>query len=71
MIIQLKEHEGCFAFELTPETTQDAALIVRLGINATKEVRHLSAAVNSDGTFGGTLVLGKHKAANNHIPRRQ
>ena len=53
------------------ENMADAALLVRFGVNATNEVRHLSAIANGDGTFGGSLVLGKHKKASNYVPRRK
>lgn len=71
MKITLKEWEGCFGFDLEAESMQDAALLVRMGMNATKEIRHISATANQDGTFHGSLVLGKHKSANNDIPRRK
>ena len=71
MKIEFSENDGCFHFAMIAETMADAALLVRFGVNATNEVRHLSAIANGDGTFGGSLVLGKHKKASNYVPRRK
>ena len=71
MKIELTEHEGCFGFEMTAENMQDAALLVRFGTDGTKDVRHISATVGKDGAFAAALVIGKHKNANNYLPRRK
>lgn len=71
MIIELTEHEGCFGFEMTAENMQDAALLVRFGVDGTKEVRHISATVDQGGAFAAALVMGKAKQANNYLPRRR
>ena len=71
MKIEFAENDGCFHFSMRAENMADAALLVRFGMNATKEIRHLSASVNADGTFMGGLVLGKHAKADNYVPRRK
>ena len=71
MKIEFTEHEGCFQFELTAENMQDAATLVRFGTDGTKEVRHISASTDKDGGFSAALVIGKHKQANNYLPRRR
>jgi hypothetical protein len=71
MKVIIVEREGCFGMEATAETMAEAALLVRMGMNATKEIRCLSATANQDGTFGACIVLGKHRDANNDVPRRR
>lgn len=61
MKITLQEYDGCFSFDMEAETLKDAALLVRMGINATKEIRFLSAIAPSDGDFRGIVVIGKRK----------
>lgn len=67
MKITLNEYEGCFCFDLEAETLNDAALLVRFGRNATKEVRSAATSVgeaNRDGNFPVTAyaTIGKRKA---------
>jgi len=71
MKITLAEHDGCFAFNLEAETTADAALLVRFGMNRTEEIRSAGVQANRDGTFSGHLVFAKSKRANNDIPKRR
>lgn len=71
MKITLTEHDGCFAFDLAAETLPDAALLTRLGMNATKEIRHASTNVSRDGRFEAGVVIAKHKHANNDVPKRK
>lgn len=61
MKVEFKEHGGCFAFELEPETMADAAQLARLAVNGTKEVRSISVNAYRDLTMSGTVVLGKLK----------
>jgi hypothetical protein len=71
MKITLEEHDGCFAFDMQAETTAEAALLVRFGMNRTNEIRTAGVQANRDGTFTGNLIFGKHKHANNDIPKRR
>lgn len=67
MKFTLLEHDGCFGFEIEPESIADAALLVRFALNATKEVRGIDTTAYSNGTFKTYLVLGKRKKANGEI----
>ena len=71
MKINLIENDGCFSFRLTAETLVDAALLTRLGMNATKEVRTISTFVNRDGSFESAVVIGKHKNSGPFVPKRK
>ena len=71
MTIELTEHEGCFGITMVAENMQDAATLVRFGMNAVREIRSHSATANEDGSFSAHLVLGKHKRASSYIPRRK
>ncbi|MGN6555626.1 MAG: hypothetical protein ACTHLW_18110 [Verrucomicrobiota bacterium] len=62
------EHEQCFTIEFEAENMQEAALLVRFGMNRTKEIRHASATVTKDGRFDAAIVFGKSKRANNYVP---
>ena len=70
MKVTVNEHQGCFGIDLAPETMAEAALLVRLGVNATAEIRTCSTKAYNDGTFGFDLVLGKHRRADSAIPSR-
>lgn len=71
MKITLAEHEGCFAFDLEAESTADAALLVRFGMNRTDTIATAGVQANQNGTFTGHLVFAKSKRANNDIPKRR
>lgn len=70
MKADLIEHEGCFEISLTPENMEEQASIVRMGMNAKKEVRSFSASVYKDLHVSGYVVLGKRKDANSYIRHR-
>ena len=71
MKITLRENDGCFAFSLTAETMEDAALLIRFGTNRTDKINSASAIANADGSFSGHLVIGKHKRADGYVQRRR
>jgi hypothetical protein len=59
--VSVTEHEGCFEVELNPESIEDATLLVRMGLNVTKEVRTSMAYAPKNSTVSYTCVLGKRK----------
>jgi len=67
MKVTMIEHEGCFSFEMTAETMQEAALLVRFGTNATTEIRSTAAMACKDGSFSGYCMIGKRKNANSYV----
>lgn len=69
MNIELVEYGGCFSFEMKAESREDAAKLVRLALNGTKEIRYLNTHVTKDGNFISSLTLGKHKKASDSVRR--
>lgn len=61
MKVELNEYGTCFEIALTPETLEDAAKLIRLGINGTREVRNVFAFASSDKTISGGVTIGKRK----------
>lgn len=70
MKVLVSEHDGCFGVDLTAETMQEAATLVRMGMNRTEEVHHAAASAGKGGEFGFCLVFGKAKMATEYVPRR-
>lgn len=61
MKVEINEYDHSFDFAFTPETIAEAALLVRMGMNANKDVVYVSTTVSRDGTIDGSLVLRKTK----------
>jgi len=61
MLIKVEEYEGCFGLDLTPETQEDIIVLVRLGINKTKELRGVFVDAYNDKTLSASIVIGKKK----------
>lgn len=57
----LNEHGACFEIALEPETMDEAATIVRMGMNGTKDMHSVSASVYADKTVRGYLLFGQRK----------
>ena len=70
MKAELIEHKACFEISLIPETMEDQAVIIRMGMNGKKEVRSFSATVHKDLRVSGYIVSGKRKDSNSYIPKR-
>ena len=66
MKIAFKEGDGSFFFDLTAETVADAALIVRLSLNATQKVQIYGAA-NKDGSVYGSVVVRKGRKGKSYV----
>jgi hypothetical protein len=69
MKITMTEHDGCFSFDMIAETMEDAALLVRFGVNHTKEFRHVGVVANRGGDFQAAVVIAARKDNNNLIPK--
>ena len=69
MKVELIEHEGCFEIGLKPESMEDVVLLIRFGINATKEVRSIGAYAHQDKTASAWLVVGKRSKASSEVPK--
>ena len=61
MKVTMNEHESCFSIDLEAETMEDASMLVRFGMNSTKELKYSAANSYKDGTFYGSVTIGKRK----------
>lgn len=61
MKLEIHEYDGCFSYEIEPESMKDQVMLARLAKNATKELRSFSVFVQSDLTMCASLVVGKRK----------
>lgn len=66
-----EEHDGCFAIHLTAESMEEAAVLVRFGMNRTDSINSCSTMVAKTGEFGTSVVLGKSKRADAYVPKRK
>ena len=69
MKLKFAELEGCFSIDLDAETLEDAAFLVRFGINATSELRCATSYVDQNGSFGSAIVIGKRKQPTNEVQK--
>lgn len=70
MKIHVVENEGCFGLTLTAEDIKEAALLTRLGANATKEIRYFTTSASQEGEFSTGIVFGKDKRGGGDVPNR-
>lgn len=63
------EDEACFALDFDAETLEDAAFLVRLGMNSTNELRSLQSCVNQKGGFASSVVIAKRKQSTDTIQK--
>lgn len=71
MKITFTENDGCFAINLVAENMQEAAQLVRFGMNRTDEIRSAATRAYESGRFDSHLVFGKHKHASCNVPKRK
>jgi len=71
MKVAFVEHEGCFAVDLEAETKEEAAQLVRFGMNRTDELRVCRTYVNAQGDFTSAIIFAKNKRSDSTIPRRK
>jgi hypothetical protein len=70
MKLKVEEWNKCFSFQLTAETVEDAALLVRCGVNARKVVLYAGTAAHLNGTIEWSLSLAKRKDASAYLKNR-
>jgi hypothetical protein len=61
MQVKLTEFSRCFGIDLVPDTMEEQALLIKFGMNATKEVKNLATTVHVDNKIFSWFVLGKRK----------
>ena len=61
MKVNVYEFYGCFSFDLFPDSVEDAAMLVRMKLNGTKELRGIHVDCGKDSIMRGSVVIGKRK----------
>lgn len=61
MKVTLTEYPGCFGIDMHAECLQDATVLVRLGMNYTKELRACTVQACGDDDIWGYVVIGKRR----------
>lgn len=70
MKVKFTENGGCYCASLEAETVAEAAALVRMGMDSTRELRSCSTEAYQDGTVSSYIVVGKSKKADSHVPKR-
>ena len=65
----LTDDGTCFVFDLCAETTEEAALLLRFGINRTASLIQADASAYSDNTVRACIVIGKRKRSESTVAR--
>ena len=61
MKVKVFEFDGCFSFDLFPESVEDAVILVRVKLNGIKEVRGIHVDCTKNLMMYGSVVIGKRK----------
>jgi len=67
MKLKLIEYDGYFSLDCEAETVADAALLVRMAVNANKEIRYIDTCANKDGTISADLTIAKRRKQTSSI----
>lgn len=70
MKVTFEEFEGCFSIDLGAENMEEAAKLVRFGMNRRNEVHSCHANITKGGGFSAEIVFGKSRRANSTVPKR-
>lgn len=71
MKISIVECDHVFAIDIQPESMSEAALLVRMGVNANKAIHYLGTNAYRDGTFNTSLSLKKAKRSTSTVGRER
>lgn len=69
MKISAHEYDGSFSISMTADTVEEAAFLVRMGMNRTNAISYCESSANKDGTFTGIMSVKKRARSNSVIPR--
>jgi len=64
MKTKLDEYSETFFLELLPESQEDEHILVRFGLNATKELKFASVIVMEDDTVAQICILKRKRPLN-------
>ena len=70
MKASLLESDHGFSLSLVAENMEDAAKLVRMGVNATKELKLLDTAAYKDGSIASYITVGKSKKPTSSVKKR-
>lgn len=70
MKTKLTEFDGCFEIQIEAENMDEAAALVRFGMNRT-QIRTCDASVFKGGDFKASVVFGKRKRGYCTVPKRK
>ena len=71
MKVTVHEYGPTFSIELMGESLEDAAFLVRFGMNRKTDVLWASSYVDEEGKFSGFITLRKRANASGEIVRRK
>lgn len=63
----ITENDRCYFMEIAAETMAEAAMLARMSINSTKELRCVDTHALSDGTFHCQIAIGIRKSKSSEI----
>jgi hypothetical protein len=67
MKVQIEEYGAVFSFNFEPESIADAAMLVRLKLNGTKELKGIWVTAHEKGTIEGSISIGKRKQVTSYM----
>ena len=71
MKVTLEDYKAAFTVSLEPETMEEAAQLVRLGMDSTKKILRCETEVYGDDHFHSHITIKKHGRANSTVPKRR
>jgi len=71
MKIELYEFDDCFDISLEAETVEEAARIIRMGMNSKKDLNYVIASAFDDQTIFGSISIGKRKRGHSEVPKQR
>lgn len=71
MKIEVMEYDNAFQISLTAEDSKEAALLVRMGMNAKTEASYSDTNVYKDGTFMHSSRFPKFKRSSSTIKKNR
>lgn len=71
MKVTFIEYDACFGVDLTAETKEEAAMLVRYGINRKKEIRCSGVRVTAKGDVSCYINIGKTRKPTDYVPKQK
>lgn len=68
MTVNISEYDAGFSINFIAESLDEAAKLVRLGMNSTKELRSLSTYATQTGNISSAVFIGKAVRSSSEVP---